>query len=213
MLAHPQPEPGHLGAQGGEGGQDQVGEIDGADRRRVDARRRLTARQQQQPGDQLVGAARRLAHDLGHPPQLRDIDVGVGQGDVDLRPQHGERRAQLVAGIGDEPALRVERGLQPVEHRVEPGGQLRDLPAGIAELQPRVERLGGEPTGGGGHGVERPEHAPDEPPRHDRGGDHDQRKRDQPGAQHLRAHRCLDRGADLLGGHLDVADPHPAARR
>ena len=58
-----------------------------------------------------------------------------------------------------------------------------------------------------------PEHPADQPPRHDARREHDEREGDQPGAQHLRLHCGADRGADLLGRHVQPADPHPAARR
>ena len=43
----------------------------------------------------------------------------LGQGDVDQRAHLGQRRAQLMRGIGHEPALAGERAVQPGQHRVE----------------------------------------------------------------------------------------------
>ena len=136
---------------------------------------------------------------VAHPPQLVDVGGGIGERHVHLGAQHRQRRAQLVAGVGDEPALRLERGLQPVEHRVEAGRQLRDLAAGVAQLQAGVQRLGRQPPRRGRDRVQRPEHPADQPPRHEARGDHDEREGDQPGAQDLGLHRGADGGADLLG--------------
>jgi hypothetical protein len=61
--------------------------------------------------------------------QLGDVGVRVGEGHVDLGAQHRQRGPQLVAGVGDEAALRVEGRLEAFEHRVEGVGQLGDLVA------------------------------------------------------------------------------------
>ena len=47
---------------------------------------------------------------------------------IDLAPDRGQGRAQLVRGVGDERALPCERVLEPVEHVVEGLGQLVHLP-------------------------------------------------------------------------------------
>ena len=41
------------------------------------------------------------------------------EGELDLRPEVGERCSQLVARVGDEAALSLDRGLEPAEHLVE----------------------------------------------------------------------------------------------
>ena len=46
------------------------------------------------------------------------VAVAAGE-DIELTAQHGQRRAQLVGGVGHELALRGERRRQPVEHVVE----------------------------------------------------------------------------------------------
>ena len=213
VLADPQPPAHGLGPRRGQGGHDHVRQIHRADGGGVDGRGHLAAGQQEQPGDQLVRPPGGLPDHLAHPPELGDVRVGVGEGHVDLGPQHRQRRAQLVAGVGDEAALRVERRLQPVEHGVETGGQVGHLAPGVPQRQPGVERLGRQPARRRGDGVQRAQHPPDQPPRHDARRQHDEREGDQPGAQHLRLHRVPDRGADLLGRHDEPADAHPAARR
>ena len=61
-------------------------------------------------------------------------EIRVARERVEVRAQGGERRAQLVAGVGGEAAGRLERarhrrrgGLQPGEHRVERAGERADL--------------------------------------------------------------------------------------
>ena len=73
------------------------------------------------------GPLGRLQHHRTHLPQLVDAGVPVGQGHLDLGPDHRQRGAQLVRGVGDEPALGVEGGLQPVQHLVERVGQVGHL--------------------------------------------------------------------------------------
>ncbi len=189
VLADPQPAARGLGPRRGQGGHDHVGKIHRADGGGVDGRGHLAAGQQEQPGDQLVRPPGGLADHLAHPPELGDVRVGVGEGHVDLGPQHRQRRAQLVAGVGDEAALRVERRLQPVEHRVEARGQLGHLAPGVPQRQTGVERLDRQPARRRRDGVQRAQHPPDQPPRHDARRQHDEREGDQPGAQHLRLHR------------------------
>ena len=69
------------------------------------------------------------------------VGLGVGQRDVDLGAHHGQRRAQLVRGVGHEALLGLERRAEPVEHRVEGVGELGDLVVGAGVADPLVERL------------------------------------------------------------------------
>ena len=46
---------------------------------------------------------------------------------LEMTADDRDRRAQLVAGVGDELALERERLLEPVEHRVEQVPELGDL--------------------------------------------------------------------------------------
>ena len=61
----------------------------------------------------------------------RSRSLGVGRAaagqHLEVRAQRGERRAQLVRGVGDELALRALTSLERLEHRVERGRQARDL--------------------------------------------------------------------------------------
>ena len=167
-------------------------------------------------GPAMRSSARRVASrtTVAHPAQLLDVGVGIGEGHVDLGAQHRQRGAQLVAGVGDEPALGVERGLQPVEHRVEPGGQLGDLAAGSRTPVRVSSDSTVEPPRGRRDRVQRPEHPPDQPPGHERRGDHRPAgtRPDPPPARRARA-ASPTASASCSAGTYPVADPHRAARR
>ena len=57
-----------------------------------------------------------------HPelPSPRSVDLQPG-------PHSGQRAAQFMGGIGDEPLLELSRGIEPIEHSVHRGGQAGDL--------------------------------------------------------------------------------------
>jgi hypothetical protein len=78
-------------------------------------------------GEQCVDQRLRLVDGepnvVAHAAQLGRGAVGFGEDDVDGRAHDGQRSAQLVAGVGDEPLLAVERCLEPDEHVVERLGQ------------------------------------------------------------------------------------------
>jgi len=60
-------------------------------------------------------------------------------GDLDQRPAQRERGAQLVGGVGDEPALAVEGLVEPRHHRVEGVRELADaFDAMLARLEAHV---------------------------------------------------------------------------
>ena len=56
--------------------------------------------------------------------------------DADMRLQHGDRRTQLMGGIGNEPLLRVEGGLQSVQAAVDGGHQSMNVARKPALGQP-----------------------------------------------------------------------------
>jgi hypothetical protein len=60
-----------------------------------------------------------------------------------------------MGGVGDEPPLPLERGLEPAEHLVEGFGQLLEFVAGTAQGDPRRQVVLGRGTGGGGDPVHR----------------------------------------------------------
>jgi len=83
--------------------------------------------QGQQGLDQLLGLVHRGAHSGQGRLELCGSAGGPGQAHVDQRAHLGQRCAQLVRGVGHEPALAGERRVQPGEHRVERVGQLLQL--------------------------------------------------------------------------------------
>ncbi len=101
--------------------------------------------------DQVVHQQRQLADLLDHVGQQALAFVGLHVlrllQDLDVRAQAGDGRAQLVRGVGDELALRVNggverahRALERVEHRVEARRQAPDLVV-TCELDPPAEVL------------------------------------------------------------------------
>ena len=108
-------------------------------------------------------------------PAAEQLDVGA---------QAGERRAQLVAGVGDE-ALLLRRGRgERVDHGGEAAGQAADLAAPVGRDR-RREVLGGRDLLGRVPQVDdRPHDAAGEPPAEERGrGDAGEREDQQPIAQ------------------------------
>jgi hypothetical protein len=69
------------------------------------------------------------------------LELGAREQDLHVGAQRRHRRAQLVRGVGHEPALRGLRGLHAVEHGVEALGHAPDLvlPA-RADAPPRFAR-------------------------------------------------------------------------
>ena len=79
-----------------------------------------------------------LAHQVG---ELVELEAGLGDElrplvggergrvpeEVDVGAHRGERRAQLVAGVDDQPLLLLARRVERHEHRVEARGQPPDL--------------------------------------------------------------------------------------
>ena len=84
----------------------------------------------------------------------------LGGEQLELAADHGQGRAQLVRGIGDERALARERIRQAVEHVVEGVGEHVHLIALTAVvMDPRVQVAGVHARGHGGHAAERARHA------------------------------------------------------
>ena len=98
-------------------------------------------------------------------------ELGVGR-------HRGDRRAQLVRGVGDELAQVLlvlpqpglgrhaggERGLDPLEHHVERPRQPADLGRLVGPGDPLVEVAGRDGVGGALDVLERPQAEPDQPP-------------------------------------------------
>ncbi len=140
--------------------------------------------------------------------------VGGAAHELGVPADGGERRAQLVARVGDEPphlglgvVARMERGLDVLEHPVERGAHLADLGALVGEvgrdagdgvdLALRELELG-DAARGGGDVVERAQRAPHEPGAEEHG-------REEPGRAErgLDEHVPLDRRVELGGARRD----------
>jgi hypothetical protein len=103
----------------------------------VDGEPALVARQDEQRADEVLGVIHRGADVGRHGAQVAGRAVRVARHDVDRRAHDRERGAQFMRGVGDEPPLALERGLEPAEHLVERLGQFAQLVAGTAQRDPR----------------------------------------------------------------------------
>ena len=68
----------------------------------------------------------------------------LADGELELSAEDRERPPELVAGVGDEDPLPLERGLDPVEHLVEGRSELVDLVIGPRQRQPLAAALQGD---------------------------------------------------------------------
>ena len=115
------------------------------------------------PGDEhpAAGGAQRLG-----------VRAGVAERDFEHGPRAGERRAQLVRGVGDELPLRAERRVQAAEEIVDRVRQFAQVVIRLPDRQPLVQVRGGDPLRGGGDPPQRAQRAagrePAERHRHDR---------------------------------------------
>src|SRR6185437_9157621 len=98
-----------------------------------------------------VGGEQRLA---GGTPDVRR--GRVAEGDLHQGALACERASELVRGVGDEVALRLERGLETREEIVERVPELLELVVGAAEGQPLVQARRRDPPRGAG---DRPDRA------------------------------------------------------
>ena len=96
-----------------------------------------------------VGQLLELVDDVGEQRAavLVGEQVGVDE-DLDVGAEAGERRAELVGGVGDELALGVHRSLERREHLVEAGGEGGELVVAVgvdppAQVAGRGHLLGG----------------------------------------------------------------------
>ena len=145
----------------------------------------VEAREQQQVVDERRSSA--VASDSTRPSACRRRGHGLAlaAGQLGVPADRGQRRAQLVAGVGDElahPHLalvpRRQRGADVVEQPVEGGADLPDLGAGVGvgrraparPGRPRRWSSGSSDTrvGGGRDAPQRPQGAADEPQAGDR---------------------------------------------
>ena len=117
-------------------------------------------------------------HALVGRAQRGEVRVRVGERDLDQRSLACQRRAQLVRGVGDELALRLERGVEPPEQVIEGVPEFLELVLRAVEGQALVQAGGGDPSGRAGDGPDRSQHPAGNEPAgqegeygHDRQGD------------------------------------------
>ncbi len=138
---------------------------------------------------------------------LRRDRFRLGLRDVERGAHGGQRGAQLVRGVGDEPALGGERALQPGQQLVDGVGEILDLVQRAGDGEPLVQVVRRDPAGRGGHGAQRAQHpVGDEPAERDRHHHHDGQRGRRSDQQ--RVPQILVRLAGL-GGELtlQVVDP------
>ncbi len=156
-------------------------------------RRLAVARELDEVADQLAQLL-----ELEHEVAAQALAVGRRQRaprpeDLEVGAQRRERRAQLVRGVGHEPALRPLGLVQRAEHRVEGGGEARQLVAAsgldparevarACDVLGRLGQLGHRP-----HGVARRQTA-------EEGGEQDARDRDEAEAEPQIGERAVDLG-------------------
>ena len=184
--------------------------------------------EQQHVVDQLAHAHRLTldpAHGIGEPGALGDR---AGPVELGVAPDRGERGAQLVGRIGDEPAeplLRrlalFEGALDLVEHAVEGESEPAGLGGRRADIDPPGEVALGDGVSRRRHLVDRPQPEADHPEGHE--GQHHEHRR---GRRHLHpdqpaqgrvgfAHRDADHDVATVGAllHRDpVAQARPTHR-
>ena len=183
------------------------------DRREVDrvvAPRALGAdREQEQPVEQQLRAVGRLDHGARDLAQLLGARVRVVERDLRLGAHDRQRGAQLVRGVGDEAALRLDGALDAVEHRVEGDGQLVQLVGAAGGPHARVEPVLGDPAQRRRDRADRGQRAPGRQPadaeRHQR------RARDR---ERVLQAELPEHAARVLGrqGALEVAAEQPPAQ-
>src|SRR5207253_3082250 len=80
-----------------------------------------------------------LAHEIAeHLLSLQRIRRLTALEELEVGAQAGERRSQLVRGVGDQLTLRAQRGFQLAEHGVEARAQTAQLVATVRRHAPRL---------------------------------------------------------------------------
>jgi hypothetical protein len=135
-------------------------------------------------------------------PTLVAGRLGLGEDDVHRGAHDGQRRAKLMACVGDELPLAGERAVEPFQHRVERVGELAQLVARALQSDALGQVLLTCRAGSRGEPVHRPQDAPGGDPARDRGeqcgaGQAEQRVGQQVGER--RAALCGGAGLDTVG--------------
>ena len=143
-------------------------------------------------GEQVVGEARKtlgVRFEIGDELRRRAVAREVR----DIPAQRSQRRAQLVRGVGEEPALRLARTVEAVEHRVQRRCKRTDLVGSVRVGQAALRVSRALDLAGGtcepGERAERAAHQEGDGQRTDRSGA--ERR------EHRRGVQCIDRVGDV----------------
>jgi hypothetical protein len=127
--------------------------------------------------EQPVGLLEPLAQLGVERVELRREGAGLAGGDVERGAHHRQWRAQLVRGVGDEAALRVEGGFEPCQEPVDRVGEILQLITRALQGEPLVQVVLRNAPRRRGDLSQRPQHAAgDEPAEPDRDERHDRQR-------------------------------------
>ena len=132
-----------------------AGSVAGVERLRPDRQPALLDAREH---EQVLGQPRRAGRSPRRPSAARPellAAAALAQRELELGLQDRQRRAQLVAGVGDERALALERLLEPREHLVERRPEAADLVVGRADRQARARLVGPDRGGAAAHPLDR----------------------------------------------------------
>ena len=181
---------------------------DGGEVQRVgEGARLIVAREYQQCLDEPLGVIDGLADLGGHRHQLVARRLRLGEDDVDRGAHDGQRRAKLMACVGDELPLAGERAVEPFEHRVEGVGELAQLVARALQGDALGQVLLTCRAGSCGEPVHWPQDAPGDDPARGRGEQCDAGQAEQRVGQQVGERRAALRG----GAGLDTVGIHRGA--
>jgi hypothetical protein len=176
---------------------------DGGEIQRVgEGARLIVAREYQQCLDEPLGVIDGLADFGGHRHQFVARRLRLGEDDVDRGAHDGQRRAQLMACVGDELPLAGEGAVEPSEHGVEGVGELTQLVARSLQSDALGQVLLTCRAGSCGEPVHRPQDASGGDPARDRGEQCDAGQAEQRVGQQVgecRAALCRGTGLDTVG--------------
>ena len=128
--------------------------------------------------DQLLLLGALVEHLLAGRPERAGRRLRVAQDQLKQRADRGQRRAELVRGVGDEPPLGVERAFEATQKAIDRVGELPELVLRSLHREPFVQIGFGYLLGGGGHRAQRRQHASGHDPAERGGYERHDRERD-----------------------------------
>ena len=150
----------HVVDRGAVIGKDCGGELVQRDRAAADGAAVLGAGEGEEAFHQPVGLVEPGPDLAGQHRDAGRGRAGFAGGHVQRGAHHGQRGAQLVGGVGDEPALRVESSLEAGQQAVDGVTEPLELVVGARDREPLVQVLLADALGGHGHGAQRAQHPP-----------------------------------------------------